>query len=310
LPLARRFWLAAGARSSDPSALSALTSRVFPSTAFAGLFAPVADGEVAIEAGAVQVFAVSSVLRSGRSGTTAGGPRASPPSTRDRRPDPQDTGHLLSFRGALAWSVRLSSKQACKRYDDVAQIVTKHTWPHTFRALAYPSRNQAQHKRSDRRVQNDASVKLRIHRDQAVGPRKQDGSNDQAPTELRVGQSHGFPNARFNKDGYTPRNTSSSARPAMISRKAQPSTSSFLRAPRTKKTAGTARASTPPQIDGFNQPVRSRNVTPIEASEIPGTRATSKNGHAVESRLSCQPQCRCWKPSIRGIFLRGQVQDD
>src|ERR1039458_10167504 len=87
----------------------------------------------------------------------------------------------------------------------------------------------------------------------------------------------------------------------MIRRKAQPSASSFLRAPRMKKTAGTARARSKATIDGFNQPGRKRDVTPIEASEIPGTRAASKNGHAVERRHACQLQCRCWKPSTRGI---------
>src|ERR1035437_9105207 len=87
----------------------------------------------------------------------------------------------------------------------------------------------------------------------------------------------------------------------MIRRKAQPSASSFLRAPRMKKTAGTARARSKATIDGFNQACRKRDVTPTEASEIPGTRAASKNGHAVERRHSCQLQCKCWKPSTRGI---------
>src|SRR5208283_2938695 len=90
----------------------------------------------------------------------------------------------------------------------------------------------------------------------------------------------------------------------MIRRKAQPSASSFLRTQRIKKTAGTARAKSPARIDGFNQPGRKRDVTPIETNEIPGTRAINKNGHAVERRHSCQLQCRCWKPSTRGISVR------
>lgn len=32
-----------------------------------------------------------------------------------------------------------SSKQARKRYNDVAEIVAKHRWPDTIRAFAYPS---------------------------------------------------------------------------------------------------------------------------------------------------------------------------
>src|ERR1019366_9148518 len=90
----------------------------------------------------------------------------------------------------------------------------------------------------------------------------------------------------------------------MIRRKAQPSASSFLRAPRMKKTAGTARARSKATIDGFNQPGRKRDVTPIETNEIPGTRAMSKNGHAAERRHSCQLQCRCWDPLTRRVSPR------
>jgi hypothetical protein len=90
----------------------------------------------------------------------------------------------------------------------------------------------------------------------------------------------------------------------MIRRKAQPWASSFLRTPRMKKIAGTVTAKSKATIDGFNHPGRKRDVTPIDASEIPATRATSKNGHAADRMHSCQLQCWCWKPSTRGISMR------
>src|ERR1035438_10708818 len=94
----------------------------------------------------------------------------------------------------------------------------------------------------------------------------------------------------------------------MIRRKTQPSASSFLRAPSMKKTAGTARASSKATIDGFNQPGRKRDVRPTETKEIPGTRAISKNGQAIERRHSCQLQCKCWKPSTRSEEHTSELQ--
>src|ERR1035437_999468 len=87
----------------------------------------------------------------------------------------------------------VSSKQAGNRYHDVAQIVAKHTWPDTIRALAHPSRNQAQHDRGNGRGENDAGMKLSVHGDKAVGSGEKYGSDDEPPAELRVGQSPRFP---------------------------------------------------------------------------------------------------------------------
>jgi len=82
-----------------------------------------------------------------------------------------------------------SSKQTGKRYYEIAQIVAKHRWPDAICAFAHPSRNQAHRKRCNRRGQNDAGMKLRIHGDKPVGPGEEYGTDDESPAELRVGQS-------------------------------------------------------------------------------------------------------------------------
>ena len=62
----------------------------------------------------------------------------------------------------------------------------------------------------------------------------------------------------------------------MVSKKTQLPAPSLLRAPKMKKTAGTARARSPAMIDGFSQPGRKLAVTPIEANVIPGTTGASR----------------------------------
>lgn len=111
---------------------------------------------------------------------------------------------------------------------------------------------------------------------------------------------HGLPKTRFNKDWYTPRKTTSSASPGMVDRKIQPSRFNLLRAPRKKKTAGTANAIKPAMIDGFSHPGRSLDVTPIAANETPGTTTASRNGQADVSNDSCQLQWSRLKTPARG----------
>ena len=144
-------------------------------------------------------------------------------------------------------------------------------------------------------------MKSRVHHDKAVGSGEKYGSDDEPPAELRVGQSPRFPENTVQQGLIHTPEYQFLGEPGHDQEEGPALGVQCLAAPRMKKTAGTARARSKATSDGFNQPGRKRDVTPTEASEIPGTRATSKNGHAVERRHSCQLQCRCWKPSTRGI---------
>src|ERR1039458_1800884 len=108
------------------------------------------------------------------------------------RPQAPNSDFLELFR-ASACSTRESSKQARQRYHDVAEVMANHRWPDTIRAFAYPSRNHAHQKRSDGRLKNNASMKLIVHGDKAIGPGKKDGSDDEPPAEVRAGQAPRFP---------------------------------------------------------------------------------------------------------------------
>src|SRR5664279_5356560 len=144
-------------------------------------------------------------------------------------------------------------------------------------------------------------MKLSVHGDKAVGSGEKYGSDDEPPAELRVGQSPRFSENTIQQGlKHTPEYQFLGE--ARHDQEEGPALGiQFLAGPENEEECGTARARSKATIDGFNQPGRKRDVTPIEASEIPGTRAASKNGHAVERRHSCQLQCRCWKPSTRGI---------